>query len=277
MRGARLLERALPWSLLPSSVLEKARFSRRLGSGQGSMMSWIFALLGLAMAAAGGGAMAIGWPLVPLERGWTLVIAGSALASGGLICVALAAVMGETRRTRRAIERVLEELAWSRPIERLSATTLPPDHEIVTPHPAEPGYAHAEATSPRFDKLEPQIPAMPAMPAAAPLAVAEPPSAPERQEPRLVPRTAETAVPSVSMQGEIPRGVPTSHRGPAADEPREAEKAPAELQPARSFSVGDTSFVVFTDGTIEARTPKGARRFDSMEEVRSYLEESAAS
>jgi hypothetical protein len=49
------------------------------------------------------------------------------------------------------------------------------------------------------------------------------------------------------------------------------------LQPARSFSVGDTSFVVFTDGTIEARTPKGARRFGSMEEVRSYLEESAAS
>jgi hypothetical protein len=49
-----------------------------------------------------------------------------------------------------------------------------------------------------------------------------------------------------------------------------------ELQPARSFSVGETSFVVFTDGSIEARTPKGARRFASMQEVRSYLEESAS-
>ena len=234
------------------------------------MMSWIFALLGLAITAAGGGAMAIGWPLVPLERGWTLVIAGSALASGGLICIALAAVMGETRRTRRAIERALEELAWSRPIERMSTTTLPPEHEMPAPHPAEPAYAPAASTSPRLDKLEPRTPAMPVMPAAAPLAVPEPSSAFEHNEPRLMARSG-------SAQDEMPRGAPSNHRDRADDQPHEAEKAPAELQPARSFSVGDTSFVVFTDGTIEARTPKGARRFDSMEEVRSYLEESAAS
>jgi hypothetical protein len=223
-------------------------------------MSWIFALLGLLTAAAGGGAIAMGWPLVPLERGWTLVIAGSALVSGGLICLTLAALMGETRRTRRAIERALEELAWARPIERMSAKTIPAEHEIVAA--AERAYAPSPAPSPRFDKSERVAPPMPVMPAAAPLGVPEPPIEAKpmaerreaRQEPRLDPQPA-----------------------PAESAAHEAAGELEELQPARSFSVGDTSFVVFTDGTIEARTPKGARRFGSMEEVRSYLEESAAS
>jgi hypothetical protein len=223
-------------------------------------MSWIFALLGLLTAAAGGGAIAMGWPLVPLERGWTLVIAGSALVSGGLICLTLAALMGETRRTRRAIERALEELAWARPIERMSAKTIPAEHEIVAA--AERAYAPSPAPSPRFDKGERVAPPMPVMPAAAPLGVPEPPIEAKpmaerreaRQEPRLDPQPA-----------------------PAESAAHEAAGELEELQPARSFSVGDTSFVVFTDGTIEARTPKGARRFGSMEEVRSYLEESAAS
>jgi hypothetical protein len=44
------------------------------------------------------------------------------------------------------------------------------------------------------------------------------------------------------------------------------------MQPARSFTVGETTFVVFTDGSIEAQTAEGNRRFRSMEEVRAYLE-----
>ena len=169
-------------------------------------MSWIFALLGLLTAAAGGGAIAMGWPLVPLERGWTLVIAGSALVSGGLICLTLAALMGETRRTRRAIERALEELAWARPIERMSAKTLPAEHEIVAA--AERAYAPSPAPSPRFDKGERVTPPMPVMPAAAPLGVPEPPIEAKpvaerreaRQEPRLDPHPAGAAAESAAHE-----------------------------------------------------------------------------
>ncbi len=245
------------------------------------MMSWIFALLGLAAVAVGGGAIVMGWPLVPLERGWTLVIAGSAFASGGLICLALAALLGEARRTRRAIERVLEELAWSRPIERMSATMLPAEHEIIAARPAERSYAPSSTTSPHFDKGERVTPPMPVMPAAAPLGVPEPlieakPAAERRearQEPRLDPHPAGAAMePSASASAAA-----APHPAAVESAAHQAAREPEELQPARSFSVGDTSFVVFTDGTIEARTPKGARRFGSMEEVRSYLEESAAS
>ena len=137
-------------------------------------MSWIFALLGLATAIAGGGAMVMGWPLVPLERGWTLVIAGAALASGGLVCLALAALMGETRRTRRMIERALAEVAWARPIERASATTLPLEPEATPSRPAERPFTPSVATSFGLDKVEPVMPMMPMMPAAAPLGSVDP-------------------------------------------------------------------------------------------------------
>ncbi len=243
------------------------------------MMSWIFALLGLAAAVAGGGAIATGWPLLALERE-SLVIAGSALAAGGLVCLAIAALMAETRRARRAIERALEELAWSRPVERMSSRTLPPEDEIGAPRPAEQASASSVASPAFFDKIEPAIPTLPVMPAAAPLGVPEPlthakPAEPEpaRQEPKLEPPPS----PAASAPSSSAHSPATPPRSAAASEAHQPEKEAEELQPARSFSVGDTSFVVFTDGTIEARTPKGARRFNSMEEVRSYLEESAAS
>ncbi|MBV9569344.1 MAG: hypothetical protein JO172_14525 [Hyphomicrobiales bacterium] len=254
------------------------------------MMSWFFALLGLGTAAAGGGAIAMGWPLVPLERGWTLVIAGSALASGGLVCLAIAALMGETRRTRRMIERALEELAWSRPIERMSATTLPPAPENPMPRPIEREYVPPVPPPPHFGMGAPPLPPMPSMPAAAPLGVAEPrpeaspvgsrqePRHEPKQEPRQEPNLGTQTAPAPAVSSRVDAQAAASPSAPAVSE-KEARSAsePEDLQPARSFSVGTTTFVVFTDGTIEARTPKGARRFDSMEEVRSYLEESAAS
>jgi hypothetical protein len=185
-------------------------------------------------------------------------------------------VIGETRRTRRAIERALEELAWSRPIERMSSTTLPPEHEIGGPRPAEPAYATPAASPPHFDKVEPVMPAATPFGVPAPLTEAKPAAEREaaRREPRLGAHAAPAALePSPSAHTPAPPH-PATAAGSAAHDPA---TEPEELQPARSFSVGDTSFVVFTDGTIEARTPKGARRFNSMEEVRSYLEESAAS
>jgi len=68
---------------------------------------------------------------------------------------------------------------------------------------------------------------------------------------------------------------PAQATGDEARSAPEGEAAAAgETQPARSFTVGDTTFVVFSDGSIEARTTEGTRRFRSMEEVRAYLETS---
>jgi hypothetical protein len=174
-------------------------------------MGWIISLLGLAAAAAGGGAIYIGWPMVPLEKGWTLVIAGATLGSGGLVSFALAVQILETRRLRAALEKALARLAA--PPKEAEAAKEPP-------------------------------------PAAAPR---------RREEPRETTRPAE--LPPARPAPEAPR--PTA---------RGEVMAGDELQPARSFTVGETTFVVFTDGSIEARTAEGTKRFGSMAEVRAYLE-----
>src|SRR5260370_38809082 len=98
-------------------------------------MAWIFALLGLATAIAGGGAIVMGWPLVPLERGWTMVIAGAALAAGGLVCLALAALMWETRRLRLAVPRALALGPAGRPAKVEPAGRRPPDAQPSPPRP----------------------------------------------------------------------------------------------------------------------------------------------
>jgi hypothetical protein len=192
-------------------------------------MGWIIALLGLAASAGGGWAIAMGWPIVSLERGWTMVVGGSALGSAGVICLAFAAQIFETRRVRLAVERGLERLA----------TQLREGQATRTPPPPSP-IREAEA-------VEPPRPAPSAAPRPAPgEALVLPP---------LPPR--------------VPPGEPRPARLSEAT-------AADETQPARSFTVGDTTFVVFADGSIEARTAEGTKRFASMEEVRAYLETSVS-
>jgi hypothetical protein len=173
-------------------------------------MTWIFALLGLAMAVAGGVAVATGWPLVPLERGWTMVIAGSAAGSAGVICLVLAKLVWEARRMRLAIEHALGMLSAARTDE---------------PAPASGPSADTAGQTPTYGAT----------------AVGDP--------------------------GE-PTSLTPPHEGPVI--------ASDELEASRSFTVGTTTFVVFIDGSIEAHTPAGVRRFASMREVRTYLDDGRA-
>jgi hypothetical protein len=39
---------------------------------------------------------------------------------------------------------------------------------------------------------------------------------------------------------------------------------------------GDTTYVMFADGTIEAHTPEGLMRFDSIDQLRVYADEKQA-
>jgi hypothetical protein len=222
-------------------------------------MAWIFALLGLATAIAGGGAIVMGWPLVPLERGWTMVIAGAALASGGLVCLALAALIWETRRTRLAVLRALAFVAAERPAKVEPAIVEPP---LVEPPIDEP----ARLASPSPVKHGPVAP----IPAAAALEAGLAPSSPDHR-PEHGPTHAAAAPAEPRAEAVVSR----ADRADAAAPEHEGAMR-EELQPARSFSVGDTTFIVFTDGSIEARTPKGTQRFESMEEVRDYLEAARA-
>jgi hypothetical protein len=209
------------------------------------LMSWIFAFLGLAATIGGGGAIVMGWPLVPLERGWTMVIAGAVLSSGGLVCLALAALMVETRRTRLALERGMAKLAAG---------------------PGGIGAAAIASTTPQPLRLDAAAPASTAAwPASA--GDAAPGPSLHKLEPMNV-AVAPAGEASDAAPGAVHAGIAlASGHEPVSDE---------EMQPARSFTVGDTTFVVFSDGSIEARTADGTKRFESMDEVRAYLETAVA-
>ncbi|MGO4665850.1 DUF308 domain-containing protein [Bosea sp. 2RAB26] len=66
-------------------------------------MITIFVLLGLGFFAGGIAAIVNGWPYLVLERGFTLVIAGSVAVAAGIILLALSWVLVELRRVRVAI------------------------------------------------------------------------------------------------------------------------------------------------------------------------------
>jgi hypothetical protein len=207
-------------------------------------MSWIIAVLGLAAAGAGGAAVAMGWPLVPLEKGWTMVIAGATLGSGGLVCLALAALVGETRRTRRTIERMLDAADVAKPV---AAKEQP----AAVASPAAAPAARLEAPQLHYDEGQARPRKADAVPGPVrPRAAAEPPAP-------AMPRMEQIETPPADSAAE--------DDGPPSGE---------TLLPARSFTVGDTTFVVFEDGSIEARTREGTKRFASMDEVRAYLEAS---
>lgn len=67
-------------------------------------------LLSLAMIVGGSLAALAGWDIVLTERGWTMVIAGSAVASGGALLLGLAAVAARLGRIRTDLAAAVERL-----------------------------------------------------------------------------------------------------------------------------------------------------------------------
>src|ERR1700732_1139430 len=62
-----------------------------------------------------------------------MVISGAPLASGGLVCLALAAQIFETRRARLAIERGLAQLAAQLRESPVSRPAPPPSPPLLPP------------------------------------------------------------------------------------------------------------------------------------------------
>jgi hypothetical protein len=51
------------------------------------------------------------------------------------------------------------------------------------------------------------------------------------------------------------------------------EKAPGEPAPAviGTYNSGDNRYVMFSDGSIEAETPEGVFRFNSLDELKEFI------
>jgi hypothetical protein len=253
-------------------------------------------VFGLAFFAAGIWAVVTGSDIILLETGWSRVIAGSVAAVGGIGIVGLGALLAELKAIRHRVGAAQAPgTADSAPADGpagataavatagLAAAALEreagagePAGDAGAPAPPADGPADAEAAGGSEDgsALASQGAQEPPAPQA--------PESPDAPAPALrtdiddeISRALRPIMPGLAA--EVGAGTQTAEI-PAAEAPPQEEPAPLETapeagspRPARSFSVGGATYVVFTDGTIEATIGDTTRKFASLAEVRAFL------
>ena len=129
---------------------------------------WGVTALGVALAICGAAAMAGGWEIIQVERGWSLFIGGAAVLAGGAVVIALGQVVSR-------LDEILVATLARRAGEKLPATSA------AKPQPKEPEQ--------RPKQPSPQAAPAPALPQAPPAQQAPPtaaaPPAPLTKEPEL--------------------------------------------------------------------------------------------
>jgi hypothetical protein len=118
---------------------------------QRSFSSWGVTALGLALAAGGVYAMSTGWDMILLERGWSLFIAGSVAVSGGIVTVALGAVIGQIARLSSKMTVAAAQDATLAPASGLSEPDLQPTTESYGDDPAARFGEEPDLVSERMD------------------------------------------------------------------------------------------------------------------------------
>ncbi len=195
-------------------------------------MPWVICILGLALAIAGGASVVHGYNYIQADWGWQAIIAGATAVSGGIVTIALGAVLTSLVSIRRAFDRSRAAPAVGTAVEPSLPVAM-----VETPPP--PLAADVERP------LE-----SPTLPPAASLI-----EAPAKSE-RFRDRSAARAL-SASRSG----------RTSSASVPAEA---PAPTVAGR-YESGGASYVLFSDGTIDVESEAGHRHFASMDELKSFM------
>lgn len=174
--------------------------------------------------------MVHGYPYMQIEFGWTEVIAGSVALSGGIVTIAIGAVLLSLAALRGAVERsgiaAPRDLAPLLPVRSADPDVARPPHPAVVTEKRNPTPSPDETPAERSRTAAPERPAS------------------EKPAPR----------PS----------------RPAAVEPPVIETPAAPTLVGRYESSG-SSYVLFSDGTIEVESKTGKRRFGSMDELKAFM------
>ncbi len=191
---------------------------------------WGVTALGVALVVCGVAAMASGWDIIQVERGWSLFIGGATALAGGAVVIALGQVVFR-------LDEILDAAQPRRTGEKSPASSAP----AAKPQPKE-----AEQRS----KQPPQAPPAPT-PAPTPT-----PTLPQTPPAQQAPLAAAPPVPPAKepeQEAEAPAAIE-----PSGAEPREVDR----------YESGEITYVMFSDGAVEVRTSNGAQRFASLAELR---------
>lgn len=208
----------------------------------------------VAMVLGGGAAGFYGYGIIMVERGWTLVIAGSVVASGGALLVGIAHLTDRMARVQRNTDALRERFG------RLDPATLPPAVKGSGLAPAPRGPLDLETpTELAADMSERE-------PAAA--AAAKAPSA-ERARPTRQ-KSAAPILSDVPLRGTTAAALPDASPAPEDTAP-DSSKRTATPTVVGTYDSGGNHYVMFSDGSIEAETPNGVFRFASLDELKDFI------
>lgn len=254
------------------------------------MRVFLFVLGGLMMI-AGATSIGLGIDVIQIERGWTQVIAGAIVFAGGAVVLGLAAVVARLEHLKLALAKSNDDaLALAprpQPADAADATLVmasdPPTQPAVKPRRAPDA-----APTPTPDAA-----AAAALLAArggdtqAPLATDIDRQLPVGEEPARqeaageTPVHAETAAstarftpaPSfVAPDAPATSFLPAGEASHAPGEPAAPRVSPALPLVMGRYEAKDASYVMFSDGSIEANTKSGVFRFGSMSELKAFIE-----
>jgi len=293
----------------------------------------IIALLALAFAMILCGLLAIflGWEIILVERGWTMVLAGTIGAASGVLLLGITAAVSRLAKIQAELARLQggfegEALAPVRESTGFSlaalagglldgkssgksaaskqdeAVEVPPDFADHVRHEDEQkadGASESPAGSKPQETILPFKPRAPLEP--TPLNDEEA-STTKVPDFLLVDRDVDTRISDVDeslyatetmpeKRGELPDEsadrdevvTPAAWPEPSAapleetapePEPDIVAAEPQEQRPATiigTYNSGDNRYVMFSDGSIEAQTPRGVFRFKSLDELKEFI------
>jgi hypothetical protein len=285
--------------------------------------------LSLAMIVGGVFAAVLGWDIVLLERGWTMVIAGSICAGSGAVLLGIAAVVGRLSGVRSELASLHDEMT------RLGAPVPPPPEmdpaaavsSALLAGGAASGSAQASSASAAEDgegspstlppfmrpaeagetlraserdedtvpfREEParapewegsvgaghgDVPARSESEAGAGFSSPDRRPGGDRALPRFEPEDQADRVPSAAEDAElVPSAQPVRRPEPVVEPEPEPSREPDETAPSEpaptvigTYNSGDNRYVMFSDGSIEAETPEGVFRFNSLDELKEFI------
>ena len=220
-------------------------------------------VVAFAMVVAGMAAIYDGYAIIVMEKGWTKVISGTVAASAGFVLFGITAALAQLKRIGRDLAHVREsagrlDAPFPAPPQPLAGRTAPEVDEALTAGALGPAASEPDASG----SSSPGGAAEPSRQDKAAAVASETPQ-PDTRAPRL----SGSSEPAFEQRDE--RAV-----GPSGEEPQAGPKKPVDAPSPTvvgTYSSGGNTYVMYSDGSIQAETPTGRFRFDSLDELKAFI------
>lgn len=223
-------------------------------------------LVALVMIAGGGYAAIEGYGIILNERGWSMVIAGTVAATGGLLLFGAALIAGRLKAILRELTRTRERMGrldetGPAPLPEgpadLAQTRLDPPIAMKSEAAAPVGMTAAAAAA-RAGLSRRGVPSARLVSGPADEALEHAVAGPADALLETPREPVQPGGPGVATPVAANDGVPTTASGD-------------EASVVGTYNSGGNAYVMFSNGSIEADTPTGRYRFKSLEELKEFI------